>query len=68
MGHKDVSLWLWNYIQKGKQNIVADVVSRKEEGTNGLLCSISIPQSDLVGEARIEWQQDENLWNIIQHL
>ena len=53
---------------KGKQNIVVDVLSRKEEDTNGLLCVISFPQSKYVEEARIEWQQDEKIWKIIQRL
>lgn len=30
-------------------------LSRNEEDTNGLLCIISIPQSDWVDEVRIEW-------------
>jgi hypothetical protein len=39
--------------KKGKQNMVANALSRKEEDTKGLLCAISIPQSDWVEEARI---------------
>jgi hypothetical protein len=54
--------------KKGKQNIVVDALSRKEEDTNGLLCAISIPQSDWVEEARIEWKQDEKICKIIQQL
>jgi hypothetical protein len=54
--------------KKGKQNIVVDALSRKEEDTNGLLCVISIPQSDWVEEARIEWKQDEKVCKIIQQL
>jgi len=44
MGYKDVGLWIWNYLQKGKQNVAVDALSRKEEDTEGLLCVISIPQ------------------------
>jgi hypothetical protein len=44
--------------KKGKHNIVADALSRKEEETKGSLCAISIPQFDWVEEARIEWKQD----------
>jgi hypothetical protein len=44
--------------KKGKQNMVVDALSRKEEDTEGLLCVISIPQFDWVEEARIEWKQD----------
>jgi hypothetical protein len=34
--------------EKGKQNMVADAISRKEEDIEGLSCSISIPQFDWV--------------------
>jgi hypothetical protein len=54
--------------KKGKQNVVADALSRKEEDTEGLLCVISIPQSDWVEEARIEWKQDQKVCKIIQQL
>jgi hypothetical protein len=54
--------------KKGKQNMVADALSRKEEDTEGLLCVISIPQSDWVEEARIEWKQDQKVCKIIQQL
>jgi hypothetical protein len=40
-----------------KNNVVADIVSRKEEETKGSLCVIFIPQYDWVEEARIEWKQ-----------
>jgi hypothetical protein len=39
--------------QKGKQNMVADALSRQDEDTKGLQCGISIPQYDWVEEARI---------------
>jgi hypothetical protein len=39
--------------KKGKHNIVAVALSRKEEETKGSLCSISIPHFDWVEEARI---------------
>jgi hypothetical protein len=45
--------------KKRKQNVVEDALSRKEEDTKGILCVISIPQSDWVEEARIEWKQDQ---------
>jgi hypothetical protein len=55
--------------KKGKQNMVVDAFSRKySKYTRVLLCAISIPQSDWVEEARIEWKQDQNIWNIIQKL
>jgi hypothetical protein len=36
--------------KKGKQNIMVDALSRKEEYTEGLLCDISISKSDWVEE------------------
>jgi hypothetical protein len=44
--------------KKGKQNIMADALSRKEEDSKALLRAISILQSGRVEEARIEWKQD----------
>jgi hypothetical protein len=54
--------------QKGKQNVVADALSRKEEETKGSLRAIFIPQSDWVEEARIEWKQDQEVYKVIQKL
>jgi hypothetical protein len=39
--------------EKGKENMVVDTLSRKEKYIEGLLCAISIPQSNWVEEARI---------------
>jgi hypothetical protein len=39
--------------KKGKQNVVANALSRKEEVTKGSLCAISIPQFEWVKEERI---------------
>jgi hypothetical protein len=41
--------------KKGKENVVVDALSRKEEDIEALLCVISILQVDWVEEARIEW-------------
>jgi DNA relaxase NicK len=54
--------------KKGKQNVVIDALSRKEEYTKGLLCVISIPQSDWVEEARIKWKKDQKVCKIIKQL
>ena len=54
--------------KKGKNNIVAYALSRKEEETEGSLCAIYIPQFDWVEEATIEWKQYQELCNIIQQL
>jgi hypothetical protein len=48
--------------------VVADALSRKEEDIEGLLCVISIPQSNWVEEERIEWKQEKKICNIIQQL
>ena len=46
--------------KKGKHNIAADALSRKEEETKCSLWVISIPQFDWVEEERIEWKQDHS--------
>jgi hypothetical protein len=38
--------------KKGKRNLVADSLSRKEEEIKGSLCAISIPQPNWVKESR----------------
>ena len=53
---------------KGKHNVVADALSRKEEETKGSLCSISISQSNWMEEARIEWKKHQEVCNTIQQL
>jgi hypothetical protein len=40
----------------------------KKKKQKGSLCVISIPQSDWVEEARIEWKQDQEVCKIIQQL
>ena len=40
--------------KKGKDNVVVDALSRKDEDVEGMLCFISLPQFDWVDEARIE--------------
>jgi hypothetical protein len=54
--------------KKGKQNVVADALSRKDEYVEAFLCAISIIQPDWIIEARGEWKNEENLWNLIQRL
>jgi hypothetical protein len=53
---------------KGKYNVVADALSRKEEEAKRSLCVISILQFDWVEEARIEWKQDQKVCKIIQQI
>ena len=54
--------------KKGKQNVVADAVSRKDEDVESLLCAISIIQPDWINEAREEWKNDEQMWALIRKL
>src|ERR1700752_2443800 len=54
--------------KKGKQNMVADALSRKDEDVEALLCTISIIQPDWINEAREEWKNDEEVWALIQKL
>ena len=54
--------------KKGKQNFVADTLSRKDEEVEALLCSISIIQPDWITEARDEWKKDEEVWTLVQKL
>ena len=52
--------------KKGKQNVVADALSRKDEDVEALLCAISIIQPDWINEAREEWKNDEEVWALIR--
>jgi hypothetical protein len=54
--------------KKGKQNVVADALSRKGEDVEAFLCTISIIQPDWIIEARDEWKNDKKVWTLIQRL
>ena len=54
--------------KKGKQNVVADALSRKDEDVEAFLCAISIIQPDWINEARDEWKNDEEVWALIQKI
>eukprot|EP00253_Pinus_taeda_P022389 PITA_22389 len=54
--------------KKGKQNVVADALSRKDEDVEALLYAISIIQPDWINEAREEWKNDEEVWALIRKL
>jgi hypothetical protein len=43
----------------GKQNVVADALSRKDEDVEAFLCAISIIQPDWIIEARDEWKNEK---------
>ena len=54
--------------KKGKLNVVADALSRKNEEVEEFLCAISIIQPYWITEARNEWKKDEEVWTLIQKL
>ena len=54
--------------KKGKKNVVADALSRKDEDVEAFLCVISIIQPDWIIEERDEWKNDEKVWTLIQSL
>ena len=54
--------------KKGKKNVVADALSRKDEDVEAFLCAISIIQPEWITEARDEWKNDEEVWTLIQNL
>ena len=47
--------------KKGKKNVVADALSRKDEDVEAFLCAISIIQLEWVTEPRDEWKNDEEV-------
>ena len=54
--------------KKGKLNVVADALSRKNEEVEALLCAIYIVQLDCITEAGEEWKNDEEVWTLIKNL
>ena len=54
--------------KKGKQNVVANALSRKDEFVEAFLYAISIIQHDWIIEARDEWKNNEKVWTLIQRL
>jgi hypothetical protein len=54
--------------KKGKQNVVVDALSRKDEDVEAFLCAISIIQPDWIIEARDEWKNDGKVWTLIERL
>ena len=47
--------------KKGKKNVVADALSRKDEYVEEFLYAISIIQLDWIIEARDEWKNDKKV-------
>ena len=54
--------------KKGKLNVVADALSRKDDDVEASVCAISIVQIDWITEAREEWKNDKEVWTLIQKL
>jgi len=54
--------------KKGKQNVVADGLSREDEDVEELFFVISIIQPDSINEVRDEWKNYEEVWPLIQKL
>ena len=54
--------------KKGKLNVVADALSRKNQEVEALIYAISIIQLDWITKARDEWKKDEEVWTLIQKL
>ena len=54
--------------KKGKQNVVANALSRKDEDVEALICVISIIQPDWINEARDEWKNVKEVGALIQKL
>ena len=54
--------------KKGKENIVANALSRKDEKDEALLRTLSIVQEHWVVEAKEEWQNDVATSNLIQKI
>jgi hypothetical protein len=54
--------------KKGKKNVVADALSRKDEYVEAFLYAILIIQPDWIIEAGDEWKNDEKVWTLIQRL
>ena len=54
--------------KKGKLNVVANALSRKNEEVEALLCANSIIQPDWITEARDEWKKEKEAWTLIQKM
>ena len=54
--------------KKGKQIVVADALSKKDEDVEALLYAISIIQPDWIAEAMDQWKNDKKIWTFIQEL
>jgi hypothetical protein len=51
--------------KKGKKNVVADPLLRKDGNVEAFFCVISINQPNWIIEERDEWNNDEKVWTLI---
>ena len=54
--------------KKGKQNVVTDALSRKDDDVEALLYAILIIHPYWIVTTRDEWKNDEEIWTFIQKL
>jgi len=54
--------------KKGKKNVVADALSRKDEDVEEFICAISIIHPDWITKERDEWKNNQEVWALIQKL
>ena len=54
--------------KKGKQIVVVDALSRKDENVEALLYVISIIQPYWIAEAMEEWKNNKTIWTFIQKI
>jgi len=54
--------------KKGKQNLVVDALSGRDEDVEPLLYAISIIQPNWITKVRKEWKNDKEVWTLIQKL
>ena len=54
--------------KKGKQNVVVDALSRKDEDVEDFICTISIIQYYWITKERDEWKNGKKVWTLIQRL
>ena len=66
MGHKMLGYDIEIIYKKGKKNVVADALSRKDEDVESLLYAISILQPECITEVRDEWKNDKQVWTLIR--
>ena len=52
--------------KKGKLNVVADSLSRKDEDVEALICAIYIIQPKWITKGRDEWKNDEEVWTLFK--